>query len=268
MTLSEFMASVPAAPMSGNTPWAARFANEVRRVVHEHAARAPRTLQVHLGPSELGAVCDRQVAAKLSGMPATNHVSDPWPSVVGTAVHAWLADAFAGDNERSGYARWLTEHRVTPWDGHSGTGDLYDLHEQSVDDHKVLGPTSMQKVRSPDGPPRHYVVQLLLYALGFRRLGLPVRRVALIAYPRTKSSLDDLYVWERPYTPADDELLAEVAEQTRVRKLWALAILGGQAVLGDVPATPSDSCYFCPVYRPQAAHDGGTGCPGQLTQRV
>ena len=22
--------------------------------------------------------------------PATNHISDPWPSIIGTAVHAWL----------------------------------------------------------------------------------------------------------------------------------------------------------------------------------
>jgi hypothetical protein len=52
----------------------------------EHAARAPRTLQQHLGPSELGVECDRQVAGKMAALPATNHVVDPWPSMVGTRL--------------------------------------------------------------------------------------------------------------------------------------------------------------------------------------
>ena len=38
--------------------------------------------------------CDRQVVSKMCGEPVTNHVADPWPSVVGTAVHAWLAEKF------------------------------------------------------------------------------------------------------------------------------------------------------------------------------
>jgi hypothetical protein len=261
---AEFMAAAPA-PLNGSSPWASRYAAEMRRVAVEHAARAPRTLQVHLGPSELGHACDRQVVGKMAGLPATNHVSDPWPSIVGTAVHAWLADAFTADNGRRGSVRWLPEFRVTPHPDHPGTGDLYDGIEETVGDHKCLGPTSMAKVRSADGPPRHYVVQLLLYGRGFRLLGLPVRRVALIAWPRTAATLDGLYVWERPYTPADDELLAEVFEQTETRAAVAVEVRAGRLDLMQVPATPSnDDCFFCPYYRPQSARDGGSGCPGTL----
>lgn len=264
LTPTEFMASAPP-PLSGNTPWASRYAAELRRVVHTHATQAPRSLQVHLGPSEIGHTCTRQVAGKLAQLPRTNHVTDPWPSIVGTAVHAWLADAFTAENSRLGRIRWVAEQRVTPIDGHSGTADLYDADEERVNDWKALGPTSLNKVRSPAGPPRHYVVQLLLYARGYRRLGLPVRGVTLVALPRTAPSLDGMYVWERPYTPADDELIEQVIAELEYRKRWAVALLTGAAQLLDVPADTTDECAWCPLYRPQTARDGGYGCPGAVS---
>lgn len=264
-TVAEFMAAAPA-PLGGNTAWASRYATEVRRVVTEAAARAPRSQQVHLGPSELGAACDRQVVGKMAGIPATNHVSDPWPSIVGTAVHAWLAEAFSADNARSGILRWVAEQRVVPHPDHSGTADLYDASEQAVVDHKCLGETSMAKVRSAAGPPRKYVVQLLLYGLGYRKLGLPVRRVALAAYPRTASTLDGLYVWERPAGPEDTPLLEEVMQQTDIRKQLAAEITAGRMQLEDIPKAPDqDECFFCPFYRPQSARDGGPGCSGTIS---
>lgn len=268
ITPEAFMATA-AEPVGGNNPWSARYAAELRRVVLDHAARAPRTVQQHLGPSELGAVCDRQVAGKMAGLPATNHVADPWPSIVGTAVHAWLADAFTAANTRNGMLRWIAENKVTPHPDHPGTADLYDALERAVVDHKALGPSSLNKIRSGN-PPRHYVVQLLLYGLGYFKLGLPVRRVALAAYPRTASSLDGLYVWSQDFS--DDsgqilgdvvDLLGEVFDQTRWRKEYAAELIAGHAELLDVPATPTDDgCYFCPFYRPQSAKDQGRGCPG------
>jgi hypothetical protein len=265
---ADFMAGAKAVQLNGNTPWAARYAGEIRRVVHAHAERAPRSLQVHLGPSEIGHTCHRQVAGKLAGLPRTNHVIDPWPSILGTAGHAWLEEAFRAENDRLGHLRWVPEQRVTPIDGHDGTADLYDAAEQTLGDHKILGESSMAKVRSAAGPPRHYVVQMLLYARGYRRLGLPVQRVALLAYPRTAASLDGLYVWERPYTPADDELLDQVVvPELTYRKQWAAAISAGLAQLMDVPADTS-ACAFCPFFRPEAARVGGSGCPGHSAGRA
>lgn len=260
-TAAEFMKAAPR-PLNSNTPWGSRYAAEIRRIVFAAAADTPRSLQRHLGPSEIGHVCDRRVAGKLAGLARTNHVQDPWPSIIGTATHAWLEKAFRAENDRLGRIRWVPEARVTPIDGHPGTADLYDADEQSVDDHKVLGPTSMAKIRSESGPPRHYVVQLLLYARGYRRLGLPVRRVTVLAYPRTMASLDGLYVWDRPYTAADDELLDEVIERLDVRKQWAAALISNTAQLSDIPADTTDDCHFCEFFRPQSARDGGPGCPG------
>ena len=263
---AQFMAAAPPA-LNGNTPWASRYASELRQVVHEHARHQPRNLQIHLGPSEIGSPCDRQVVGKLAGIPGTNHVVDPWASVIGTAVHAWLAAAFTADNARHGI-RWVAEQRVTPHPNHPGTADLYDGVEQAVVDHKVLGESSMAKILSPKGPPIRYQIQLLLYGKGYRLLGLPVRRVAIAAYPRTSHTLDGLYVWEREATPSDDLLIDEVFKLTAIRKSIANEVTNGRPLL-TVPATPSDSeCYFCPFYRPQAAHDDGPGCPGNRDANI
>jgi hypothetical protein len=256
--------------LNGNTPWASQYASVLRTVINEHAAQAPRTLQQHLGPSELGHVCDRQVAGKMAAQPTTNHTGDPWPSIVGTAIHAWLAEAFTADNERHGL-RWIAESKVTPHPDHPGTADLYDALVRGVVDWKNLGDSSMAKVKAAGGPPRHYVVQLLLYGRGYRNLGLPVDRVVLAALPRTRSTLDTMFIWERPYTPADDQLLEEVFAQTAVRKLFAQAIIDNRINLMDVPATPTDDgCYFCPFYRPEVARPDAidtVGCPGTVGHR-
>lgn len=264
---SEFMAAARAPrPLNGNSPWAAQYAGELREVVVQHAARLPRSLQKYLGPSELGHECDRQVVGKMAGEPRTNHVTDPWASIVGTALHAWFDEAFTADNVRRGVLRWLTERKVTPGPlvNNPGTADLYDALRLAVVDHKNLGDTTMGQLRS-HGPPRHYRVQLLLYGLGYHVLGLDVERVVIAAWPRTKSSLDQQYVWETKFSP-DDPLLAEVFRQTAEREDMADLITDGLVTLNQIPATPSDhDCYFCDFYRPQAV-DGGPGCAGTKWQ--
>jgi len=264
MTISPeaFMASAPRT-LDGNTEWASRYGRELRGVVRRQATLSPRSQQVRLGPSEIGVDCDRQVVGKLAMVTKTNNVSDPWPSIVGTAVHAWLAQAFHDDNVRENLLRWVTEVRVTPHPDYPGSADLYDALEQAVVDHKVLGASSLSKVRSAAGPSRKYRVQLLLYGIGFRALGLPVKRVVLAAYPRTASSLDGLYVWEHVITPEDDELITRVLDRMAVRKLVAAEVLAGRMTLAQVPASPDDDeCFFCPFYRPQSRYDDLGGCPG------
>lgn len=268
-SVAEFLGAAPDHPAAGNDAWAVRYADVLRRVVYDQAAQAPRSLQIHLGPSELGVNCDRQVAGKLARLAPTNHVADPWASILGTATHAWLADAFTADNTRTGVLRWIAEQRVEPHPEHSGTADLYDAVEQAVVDHKVLGKTTHAKLRE-QGAPRKYHVQLLLYGWGYRKLGLPVRRVAIAAYPRTEHRLDNLYVWSTPFSDDQGEILPEVVDllvevftDTERRKQYARQLLDGQLGLLDVPPAPDDTdCYFCPFYRPQSAQDGGAGCPG------
>jgi hypothetical protein len=262
----------PPAPLNGNTAWAQAYAATIRKVFHTHAARADRSQQRHLGPSEIGHVCDRQVVGKLAGLPRLNHVTDPWPSIRGTALHTYAEEAFREENQRLGRIRWVPERKVEPFEGttpfetHRGTADLYDADEFAVDDHKFLGKTSMEKVRK-NGPPQHYIVQLLLYARGYMRLGLPVKRWVLLAYPATEASLDGLFVWEHQITEADFALIDQVKARLDYRKKWAAALITGAAQLSDVPADTADECHFCPLYRPQTAHDNGPGCSGDARRR-
>jgi len=259
---ASYAASVPVAP-GGNTPWARAYGSEIKKLIERQAARAPRSLQVHLGPSELGTRCHRQIVGKMIGTPRTNHVSHFWPAIIGTATHAWLAQALLDENARLGRERFLAELRVAPVPQHAGSTDAFDWDDGTLIDWKVLAPTSMDKIRSPDGPPYRYKVQLLLYWLGALLAGLPVQRIAIVALPRTTPNLDTMYVWAHEPGPEDAALVAEVLAVTALRQKMATAILTGHMRLEDIPITPSnDECYFCPLWRPQSARDGGAGCPG------
>jgi hypothetical protein len=184
-------------------------------------------------------------------------------------VHAWLAKACEDDNAREGMLRWLTETSVAPHPDYGGHADLYDAQEHAVVDWKILGASSLAKIKSPKGPSRRYQVQLLLYGAGFRALGLPVRRVVLAALPRTAATLDGMYIWDHACTPADEELVREVLRRTEVRKLIAADVAAGTMSLTQVPAAPDDDeCFFCAFYRPQSQYDHGPGCPGTVVRRT
>lgn len=250
--------------INGNTPWAQQYARELRDLVIDHANHSDRNLQRHLGPSEIGSPCHRQVAAKLAELPVTNHVMDPWASIMGVAGHAWMEQLLNAVNEKLGRIRFLPEYRVTPtgFETHPGTSDGYDADTATCLDWKFLGDTTMGKLRQ-HGAPRNYFVQTLLYARGLAALGLPVHRVALVAWPRTRSTIDAMYVWEHTITDEDQAFLDDViAPELAYRKQWAAALVTGAAQLLDVPADTTDHCEFCPVYRPASARDGLYGCPG------
>jgi hypothetical protein len=146
--LEMFAAQASVSPVyasNGNSPWAQRYAQELREVVLRYAARLPRNVQRHLGPSELGHRCDRSLVGKMAGVSFShggNQLHDSWPSIVGTALHAFLEEAFRWDALQPGanLGRWFTETRVTPDPGavssHPGTADLFDTVFSVLGDHK------------------------------------------------------------------------------------------------------------------------------------
>lgn len=274
-SLRDLQNSVPKSS-HGNSPWAEQYGREHKQILKDYAARAPRSVQRSLGPSELGEQCSRQVVGKMAALAKTNNVTDPWASVMGTAGHAYVEEMYKWDNvRRTGQgqnARWIPETRVTPDPGpdpHPGTADLYDVPNRALVDHKFLGDSSRDKLKA-HGPKHVYYVQLLLYRRGYQMLGLPVDRVVLIAWPRTKSFLDEMYIWEHVPTPEDELLVDEVLKNTAKRQQIAELVKAGLVNFMDVPATPSDdSCAFCPYYRPQAAYDPKAwGCPGTVKPRT
>lgn len=232
---------------TGNTEWARNMQQTIRDVVSRQAAGSARNVQQRLGPSELGARCDRMVVAKMT-TPKNPQPSDLfWPSIIGTAVHDWLAGAFSADDP----GRWATEMAVTPFPENPGHTDLYDRLEQAVLDHKILSDSSMYTIRYGEIS-RQYRVQLYLYALGCRRAGLPVQRIALVAYPRQGSSLAGIYVHELPMDQTMVDLLTEVRQDMHRREALATHVTGGHLTLDQITVTPGEDCHWCPFRCPHA----------------
>jgi hypothetical protein len=280
VSLAEWASGARPVPVAtqGNSPWAVAKARELADLVTRYSARRPRSMQRHLGPSELAVECDRQVVGKLVGEPATNHVTDPWPSFMGTAGHAEMENVLAWENARLGYQRFMSEQRVQPpgpFIAHPGTADCVDLQDKALLDWKFLGKSSMGKLQKPAGPPRKYRGQVWIYAVALMSMGYTVERAALVAWPRTSSSIHDVYVWEEPFGDAAVALLTEVAADTERRKAfaaqlgsydqWAPAV--AEEFMRQVPRAPDhEECFFCPFYRPNAKD--GVGCPGPVKDDV
>lgn len=270
----------PLLALNGNSAWAQRYSQELREVVIRYADRLPRNVQRHLGPSELGHRCDRQLVGKMAGVQlgagGTNHMHDPWASIVGTAIHAFLEQAFGWETAANGEVgqppRWYTETCVTPDPGkaspHPGTADLYDAKTLTLADHKCQSEGVRDKLRR-NGPPYHYLMQMLLYAAGYMHLGFEVQRIALVSWPRTHSTLDDLYVWEKAVTDEDIAAVVDLIEKTEVREQVAQLVVAGEVDFWEIPATPSESdCQFCPFFRPDAATNPHVkGCAGTAAKR-
>ena len=259
--------------------------DELKAVIADAITAHPRSQQKRIGPSEIGETCARKLAYKTTGTTEARTLPPGWRPTVGTAVHAWLEEAFITASGQP--ARWLVETRVDagPMAGTALTGstDLYDRVTATSIDWKVIGPSAHKTLRADlnagRGPKRIYQVQLHTYGLGFTRRGLPVDRVMLVALPAA-GELDDALWWSAPYNP--QIALDAMARVDRIHGLAtalglapALAATNGAlhaAGAGhladpdtgpDSPAIGTDpySCRFCP-WLLGGSTDLSVGCPG------
>ena len=252
---------------------AALLRDHLMGVIRETALNDPRSLQKALGPSEIGDECQRKIAYKVLGVDELN-VSDPWPTTVGTAVHAWLADMLAGW-ERRYPGRYLIEQRVDPGGGAPGSNDVFlrgasaaedsedvamvlDRLTGTVGDWKIKGVAGMKRVRG-HAPSQGYRLQAHLYGKGQKRAGHPVRWVSIVSLPKA-GTLSEMHVWSEPFREdlADWTLARYEALQVTI---GALEVGEDLARLAAIPAKPSALCPWCPFYRFRST-DLGRGCPG------
>jgi len=219
----------------------------------------PRSRQKKIGPSSVGAPCDRRLAYQWIGHPHANS-SDPLAAIIGTGFHQWAADAFARLNGVLGRERYLIEEQVTIRPGLSGTLDLYDQDARRLIDWKCVGANTI-KTTKRDGPRPQYVIQSHLYGMGLEAAGHTPSEVALAFVPRG-GFLSGLHVWTAPYDRA-------VAEQALTRlddlalKLTALDVETHPQRWVDIPISPGHECVFCPWYTPNRT-DLSVGCPGDV----
>jgi len=231
---------------------------ELRQLLIDHEAASARSMQVAIGPSEIGVPCDRRLGYRLHSTPTRPDSRVPWAPIQGTAIHTYLAALFTQVNTALGYERFMVEKRVWPDDMISGSCDLYDTVHRRVRDWKLVGKTRSDIYRRK-GPTPEYVVQAHLYGLGWERAGYPVADVGIVFLPRDWD-YDKAWEWTAPY----DRDAAEAALDRLYRVMTLLSDLrvdDSPALWAAVPAKPTDDCRYCPYYRPGQPADG-TGCPG------
>lgn len=240
----------------------------------------PRSQQVEIGPSEIGTPCVRRLGHTLAGTPEQPQPV-PWRPTVGTATHAWIAEAVAAWDERlpDGTPRYVTEQRVTigtvagrPF---GGSADLYDARDFRVVDWKIVGPTALKRYRAScqlpsdaaehpafftdlsKGPGQKYRVQAHSYGLGFALADMPVAEVVVWMLP-SNGELADAVRWAEPWRP-------DVAEWAMKRANDVAAVAEQAGWAATLPALPRADDYcgrFCPFWRAGADVADPTCCPG------
>lgn len=257
------MGKPPATPKTKtDTMEEPRLWPEIRQLIEADIANAPRELQREIGPSELGTDCVHCLAAKLAGWPERR--SPGWLPFIGTCVHAHFEqmfnamDTWIGPNSQwpnDTTKRFEAEKRVRV--GHlnglhagypvTGSIDLWDKETHSTIDWKIVGNTTVTKVKA-HGPSQQYRVQASLYGMGLTYEGELVERNCIYFLPRNKTSLGDALPWETRFDPepgkwalARAQLLVnlmdcvEQAEGPDVRDSW----------IKQLPAAGPDKCFSC-----------------------
>lgn len=240
---------------------------EIRQLIENDIQNAPRELQREIGPSELGTDCVHCLAAKLAGWPERR--SPGWLPFIGTCVHAHFERLFqkldadpahqfsytGEDNVTELVERWRSEYRVTVGrlqglhGGYDVTGsiDLWDRKTHSTIDWKIVGNTTVTKVKA-HGPSQQYRIQASLYGVGLANEGERVERNCIYFLPRNKTSLGDALPWETRFDPKPGQWalsraqllvnlmdIIEQAEGIEVRDSW----------IRQLPTTGPDKCFSC-----------------------
>lgn len=262
-------ATVPLPSLAGLPPVDYRLEDNGRQLRDELLAEirsaidnTDRTLQVSIGPSELGIECERRLAYMLAHTPEVNVRESPWRPTVGTAVHAWCEEVFVRANAGVSPARWLVETTVDvgelviagrriPIRGHS---DLYDRVTASVVDWKIVGDNTLKKVKARRAPTDQYRKQAHLYGRGFMRRGALVRNVSVFYLPQS-GELRDGFFWSEPY---DEQVAVDTLD--RAQRVQTVVDTVGSIAPGLFPTTDA-YCTYCPFYRPNET-DLAVACPG------
>lgn len=246
---------------TGETPYDMEVKTDIWGIIEWGAKASDRSQQVSLGCSEVGHPCDRRVGMVMAARPTVNF-TDPLPSIVGTAVHAWMEATIKRYQQVHDLRQWRTEIDVQPHEYLPGHCDLYDTERCDVLDWKFPGKNNFAAfVKNGWQEHRQYRVQLHLYGKGIKKLGLPVNRVGIVAL-RREGWLKDLYLKTEPF----DEGVADEAIDRMLRigaRLIDMDITEHPELWAQIPATSDFMCTFCPFYRGGTDPADSTGCPGK-----
>jgi hypothetical protein len=189
-------------------------------------SRSDRSLQVALGPSEIGeGQCRRKAWHRIQQTPVINRDTLGMPAWMGTQLHKGLDRAVSVLDPFG--ERFLREVKVS-WDGMTGHVDLYDKQEQEAVDYK-----STTKAKLKDWPYPEQWSQVQTYGWLLECNGYPVKTVTLVGIPRDGHE-GQVAIESQDYDP----LVAAAA----------LAWLADVTALREPPDPERSARYFCSSY--------------------
>lgn len=217
-------------------------ANELIKAVTAAGLSEARGKQTDIGPSQVGG-CARKLWLQLNGAEKTNNDLLRFSSMMGTAIHQYIQEAFHRLDPFQ--ERYLLEQEVyfeeTQIRGHV---DMFDKELGEVIDWKS---TKLRNLAYFPSRQQRWQVQLYGYLIK-SVLGLEVNTVTLVAIPRDGTENDIVYHSE----PFDMNVANE-----------ALAWLS-EVKFAKHPPAPEKDAVFCRNYCEFYDKTGTKGCAARL----
>jgi len=207
--------------------------------LHSKEANRSRSIQVQIGPSEVGG-CRRRVWYRLNNQPETNDNELKLASIMGTAIHTAIESALADNKEV------LVETEVE-YDGMKAHIDCFIPSTGQVIDWKT---TKVKNLSYFPSMQQRWQVQLYGYLLS--KNGYQVNQVSLCAIARDGDERNVTV-----HSEAYDESIA-------------LEALGWLAAVKDMkePPAPEKDWSFCQFYCKYYDASGQMGCVGLKKERT
>lgn len=211
------------------------------KAVTGHDKSRARSVQTAVGPSAIGG-CRRRVWHDLKQTPITNPDTDSLAAIMGTYIHAGIAEAMKREDPFN--ERFLIEHRIEVPDVIVGNVDLFMIKEGIVIDWKT---TKMKSQRY--FPNKGQLYQVHVYGWLLEQNGYKVNHVSLVSIARD-GEMGDVRTYIEPYDPA-------IAKEGLD---WLQAVR--DIVSSNAPAPePEEKIFFCSRYCPYFDTTGVIGCP-------
>jgi hypothetical protein len=211
------------------------IANELIKVVTATQKGSSRSQQAEVGPSEIGG-CRKKVWLKLNGQENVNPNTLRLASIMGTAIHTYIQEAFTSQDPFG--ERYMLEVEVEAA-GIKGHVDMYDKENKEVIDWKTTKKTNLTYF-----PSKQQRWQVQIYGFLLTENGHQVDNVTLVAIPRDGDERDIVYHTE----PYDAAVAAEAID-------WLLDVRNRT----EIPAAEKDVMFcknYCGYYDPS----GLKGC--------
>jgi hypothetical protein len=161
----------------------------LKSALYDNDKTRERSMQTEIGASSVYG-CARQAWSIIHGKKKVNTNTESLAAIIGTAVHATLAEAM---KQADTFDDFLIEEefRTPDLKGHV---DLYIKSTKTVIDWKTTTKKNMSKF-----PTEQQKMQVHLYGYLIEENGYPVETVSLVAIARD-GWMKDVKVWEAPYS--------------------------------------------------------------------